>query len=485
MFIYLNDINVYNLFSKKQIFMENINFKKLTNLVRVGDMSPVTLTEYYLNRIHNYNTDLNAFITVLEKDAISEAKIAEKEISNGNYRGPLHGIPYGVKDIINTAGVRTTNGSEKYDNFFPDSDAFCIKKMRDAGAVLIGKTNTHQYAAASTTINNFYGSTKNPHDKNKIAGGSSGGSASAVAASLVPIALGSDTGGSIRTPASLCGIVGFKPTYGAISLDGVFPNSPSIDHLGPMGESVISTAITYRVLEGYNSLDTRSIQHERTNLNHLDEPIKGFKIAMCPDLYENQEIDRVVQESYINVINILRDLGAEVSEIKFEEVKLIQNLFYDIAGPEFTRVHRKQYEEDPNSFDPDVKKRMDWSINISIDDYLRAMEDKVKMTRLLELKLEKFDALISPSVPFTAPRISDLMVMINDQNYDYTKNLHRQFFAPYNVTGLPAIVLPNGKDKNNMPTSMQIVGKRWCENIILQIANNIERNIMYNKTINF
>ena len=222
-------------------------------------MSPVTLTEYYLNRIHNYNTDLNAFITVLEKDAISEAKIAEKEISNGNYRGPLHGIPYGVKDIINTAGVRTTNGSEKYDNFFPDSDAFCIKKMRDAGAVLIGKTNTHQYAAASTTINNFYGSTKNPHDKNKIAGGSSGGSASAVAASLVPIALGSDTGGSIRTPASLCGIVGFKPTYGAISLDGVFPNSPSIDHLGPMGESVISTAITYSVLEGYNPLDTRSI----------------------------------------------------------------------------------------------------------------------------------------------------------------------------------------------------------------------------------
>ena len=155
MFIYLNDINVYNLFSKKQIFMESINFKKLTNLIRVGDMSPVTLTEYYLNRIHNYNTDLNAFITVLEKDAISEAKIAEKEISNGNYRGPLHGIPYGVKDIINTAGVRTTNGSEKYDNFFPDSDAFCIKKMRDAGAVLIGKTNTHQYAAASTTINNF------------------------------------------------------------------------------------------------------------------------------------------------------------------------------------------------------------------------------------------------------------------------------------------------------------------------------------------
>ena len=181
----------------------------------------------------------------------------------------------------------------------------------------------------------------------------------------------------------------------------------------------------------------------------------------------------------------MKDLGAEVTEIKFEEVKLIQNLFYDIAGPEFTRVHRKQYEEDPTSFDPDVKKRMDWSINIDIDSYLKAMEDKVEMTRLLEAKLDKFDALISPSTPFTAPLISDLMVMINDQNYDYTKNLHRQFFSPYNVTGLPAIVLPNGKDKNNMPTSMQIVGKKWCENIILQIANNIEHNIMYNKTINF
>ena len=187
----------------------------------------------------------------------------------------------------------------------------------------------------------------------------------------------------------------------------------------------------------------------------------------------------------MDTMKILSDLNVEVTEIRFEEVKLIQNLFYDIAGPEFTKVHKKQYDEEPETFDPDVKKRMDWSVKVGIEAYLKAMDDKVRMARLLEEKLKDFDALISPATPFTAPLIEDLRAIINGVGYDYTVNIHRQFFSPYNVTGMPAIVLPTGKDKHNMPTSIQIIGKRWCEHSILQIAYNIERNIVYNKTINF
>jgi aspartyl-tRNA(Asn)/glutamyl-tRNA(Gln) amidotransferase subunit A len=224
--------------------MQDKSFREIISSIQKKELSPVDLATFYLDRIERYNPTINGFVTVIPDEAIKQAKLAEEEISKGIYRGPLHGIPFAAKDIINTANIRTTNGSSKYDNFIPDQDAFCINKMKEAGAILIGKTNTHQYAAASTTINVHYGTTKNPHDLNKISGGSSGGSAAVVAANLVPIALGSDTGGSIRTPSSLCGIVGLKPTYGAISLRGVFPNSPSIDHMGPMCESVLSTPLT-------------------------------------------------------------------------------------------------------------------------------------------------------------------------------------------------------------------------------------------------
>tara|TARA_B110000438_G_C15807846_1_gene648255 strand:- start:189 stop:1646 length:1458 start_codon:yes stop_codon:yes gene_type:complete len=482
-FIYLNNLNVYNLFSKKIIFMENINFKDLINLIKTGDISPVELTEYYLDRISVYNTDLNAFITILAEEAMKEAKVAEKEISNGHYRGPLHGIPYAAKDIINTANIRTTNGSKKYDNFYPEKDAFCIQKMKDAGAILLGKTNTHQYAAASTTINVHYGTTKNPHDKRKIAGGSSGGSASAISANLVPIALGTDTGGSIRTPASLCGIVGLKPTYGAISLNGVFPNSPSIDHVGPMGESVFSTAMAFKTLKDYDKTDPRSIINNYFNSDNMLDNIDGFRVALCPELYENQELDNEIEKSFTHAVGLLKELGVKVSYVKYNDIKTLQNLFYNIAGPEFTRVHRQQYNEDPNSFDPDVRKRMDWSVKVKIDDYLRGLEDKVRIMRDIEEKIENFDALITPATPFTAPLIDDLQAIINGKKYDYTVNIHRKFFSPFNVTGLPALVLPIGKDKSRMPIAMQIVGKKWCEHTILQIAYNIEKNILYNSNI--
>lgn len=467
--------------------MEFKNLKEIVVAIESKELSPREIANYYLNRISEHNNKFNAFITVIEEEALKNAEKAEREILNGQYKGPLHGIPYAAKDIINTSGIRTTNGSKLYKDHIPKNDAFCIAKLNESGAILLGKTNTHQYAAASTTINVHYGTSRNPHNPLKIVGGSSGGSAAAVAGKLVPISLGTDTGGSIRTPSSLCGIVGLKPTHGAISLNGVFPNSPSIDHVGPMCESVYSTALTYNALECYDPNDVRSIKHNKIDLSQLEDSIKGFKIAICPDIYQNQELDNEVEKSYEIAIALLKDLGTTISSFKFEErdVDTIQDLFYGIAGPEFTKVHNKQYLNDPESFDPDVRKRMEWSVKVSIDEYLTALDNKIKMTRLLEGKLDNFDALITPAVPFTAPLIDDLVAKINQKHFDYSANLHRQFFGPFNVTGLPAIVIPIGKDASNMPIAMQIVGKKWNESKILQIAHNIEANIMYNNNVSF
>ena len=465
--------------------MEFKNIKEIINSIKSKELSPREVTEYYLNRISKHNHKFNAFITILEDEALKRAKEAESEILNGVYKGPLHGIPYAAKDIINTSGTRTTNGSALYKDFIPEHDAFCISKMKDAGAILLGKTNTHQYAAASTTINVHFGTTRNPHNPLKIVGGSSGGSAAAVASKFVPISLGTDTGGSIRTPSSLCGIVGLKPTHGAISLSGVFPTSPRIDHVGPMCESVYSTALAYSTLAGYDQNDMKSVEHKKIDLSQLENDIKGLKIAICPDIYQNQELDGEVEGAYEQAKSLLEDLGTSITTINFEDVDIIQDLFYGIAGPEFTKVHIKQYSENPESFDPDVRKRMEWSVKVDIDDYLTALDNKIKMTRLIENKIKKFDALITPATPFTAPLIEGLNAKINQKNYDYTANLHRQFFSPFNVTGLPALVLPIGRDKSNMPIAMQIVGRKWDESKILQIAHNIEANIMYNNNISF
>jgi aspartyl-tRNA(Asn)/glutamyl-tRNA(Gln) amidotransferase subunit A len=465
--------------------IHKLSLVQLAKKIRLKEISPIQVTEYYLDKIKLNNGKINAFIYLAEKEALKNAENAENEISKGLYRGLLHGIPFAAKDIIDTKNIITTQGAKLYRNNIPIQNAVCVEKLEESGAILLGKTNTHQYAAASTTINSYFGTTRNPHNLEKIVGGSSGGSAAAIAAGLTPLALGSDTGGSIRTPAALCGIVGLKPTHGRVSLRGVFPNTPSLDHIGPMAQTVFDAAIMLNVISGYDQKDPYSQDRQVCDFTKdIEKSIKGDKILLCPDIYNNCEVDDEIYRAFNECIYILKQLGAKVEKTSFKNSKKLEELFYRIAGPEFSEVHREQYTKDPLSFDEDVRSRVKWSLKITQDDYIMAMREKELITREVLDILKNYKSLITPSVPCVAPSIKTLKAEINGKEFDYLKSIHRPFLSPHNITGCPSIVIPIGKNKDKLPMSIQIIGEKWKEKNIIQVANSLEKVISYKSGIN-
>lgn len=464
--------------------IHTLGLVKLAKKIKLKEISPVEVVEYYLNRIKINDGAINAFISVTEKEALKNAENAEKEIARGLYKGLLHGIPYAAKDIIDTKNIKTTQGAKLYNNNIPSQNAVCIEKLEESGAILLGKTNTHQYAAASTTINSYSGTTRNPHDIEKIVGGSSGGSAAAIAAGLIPMALGSDTGGSIRTPAALCGIVGLKPTHGRVSLRGVFPNTPSIDHVGPMAQSVFDAAVMLNIISGYDKEDPYSQDKSVGDFTeNIQKSIKGDKILLCPDIYNNSEVDDEIQNAFEECVYILKQLGATIEKTSFKNSKQLENLFYRIAGPEFSAIHKAQYQKDPLSFDEDVRNRIEWSLKITQDDYILALREKELITREISDILKNYKSLIAPSVPCVAPPIKTLKATINGKEFDYLKSIHRPFLSPHNITGCPSIVIPIGKNKDKLPMSIQIIGTKWQEKNIIQVAHSLEKVISYKSNI--
>ena len=302
--------------------------------------------EAFLQRIEQLNPRLSAFLTLCADRALEEAKRAGAEIAAGRWRGPLHGVPYGIKDIIETAGVRTTNGSSFFRNHVPSEDAECIARLRRAGAVMLGKTLTHEFAAAPTTINPHFGTARNPWKLNRITGGSSGGSAAAVAAGLCTFALGSDTGGSIRNPAALCGVVGLKPTHGRTSLVGVCPNVQTFDHLGPMTRTARDAALVLQALAGHDPRDPASRDAPIPDYAaNWERGIRGLRLVLCPDLYLNAEVDDEVERAFSKAVQVMRDLGAKVETVHFAQGKRLMELFPLIAGPEFAEFHRPFFEK--------------------------------------------------------------------------------------------------------------------------------------------
>lgn len=447
---------------------------EVSEKIRTKALSPVEVTQAHLDRIEKFNDDIVAFITVTAEEALAAAKIAEAEIAAGQYRGPLHGVPYGAKDIFNTAGIRTTQGAGFYRDNVPTGNAECINRLQDAGAILIGKCNTHQFAAGSTTINDEFGTTRNPWNLERMVGGSSGGSAAALAANMIPLALGSDTGGSIRTPAALCGIVGLKPTHGRISLRGIYPNVPNFDHPGPMTRTVRDAALALQTLAAYDRLDPMSRDKPIPDyISGIDDGVGGVRLAVSPDFTQNAEIDNEVAAAFDSAIEILRGLGAIVETVSFENGERFADFFTRIAGPEFSEVHRANYTADPDAYDREVAERVEWSLKVPLDDYIRALRERELLIREILAFMNGFDALLTPSVPCAAPMIATRKAKMNDREILF-KNLHRPFLSPHNITGFPALSMPMGMTENGLPMSIQIAGKPWQEVDVFRIAHAYE-----------
>lgn len=442
--------------------------------IRCREISPVEVVETYLRRIEELNPRLSAYLTLTGDSALEEAKRAEIEIAVGRWRGPLHGIPFGAKDIFETAGVRTTHGSSFFPNFIPERDAESVSRLRNAGAIMLGKTLTHEFAAATTTINPHYGTARNPWNLDCITGGSSGGSAAAVAAGLCAFALGSDTGGSIRNPAALCGVVGFKPTHGRVSLVGVCPNVMTFDHVGPLTSSARDAALVLQALAGYDPRDAASRDAPVPDYTAgWEQGVRGLRLVLCPDFYMNAEVDGEVDRAFAEAVRVLRSLGAKIETVPFANGKRLTELFPAISGPEFAEFHRPFYERNPAGYGTSVRERLEWSLKITSDEYVRGLRERELLRREVAEFFRTADALILPSMPCTAAPIATLMARVNGKDRACMW-IHRPFQSPHNLTGCPAVSLPMGFDRKGMPLSLQIVGPEWSEGRVLGIANAYE-----------
>ena len=446
----------------------------LARAIRTKEVSPVEVAEAHLRRIEAVNPAVFACQTVAAERAMAEARAAEAEVMKGGWRGALHGVPFAAKDIVDTAGVLTTNGSSFHRENVPREDAEVVRRLGRAGAVLLGKTNTHEFAAASTTISPHYGATRNPWRLDRIAGGSSGGSAAACAAGLAPMAIGTDTGGSIRNPAVLCGVVGFKPTHGRVSLRGVCPNVPSFDHAGPIARSVEDAALMLQAMAGFDPADSKSRDAPVPDFAAgLSDGVRGSRLLVCPDYHGRAEADAEVMAAFARAVEALRALGAEVEEVSFARHERLMALFPSIAGPEFAEFHRPFFEENSGGYGEDVRERLEWSFRIPMDDYARAMRERVLLRREAARFFEGADALLQPAMPCAAPPVETLVAQVNGRGVPYA-HIHRPFLSPHNATGFPALVLPMGGDACGMPMGLQIAGAPWREADVLRVARAYE-----------
>jgi len=349
-----------------------LTLEELIPLLRDGQVSPVEVAQAYFERIDALDEAFNAYITVTREQALAAARRCEEEILRGDYRGPLHGVPVALKDLYDTAGVRTTAASKIYAHRVPAEDATSVARLRAAGAVLIGKTNLHEFAYGVTTESSYFGPTRNPWDPKRVAGGSSGGSGAAVAAGLCGAATGSDTGGSIRIPAALCGIVGLKPTYGRISCHGLLPLSRTLDHAGPMARSVYGAAIMLTAMAGYDPRDPASAEVPvPDHTADLRDGVVGLHIGVEPR-WALSGIHREVRAAFQEALSVLEDLGAEIVEVSMPRIEEGMEAALTILMAEATAVHEEFLRTRPDDYQPDVRARLEKGFGVSGVDYGRA-----------------------------------------------------------------------------------------------------------------
>lgn len=451
----------------------NWDLSTLSEAIQARKVSPVEVTKKLIEKIEESNEDLNAYITVARDEAISEAKQAENEINNGETRGPLHGVPIAIKDIIYSKDIKTTMGSEIYKDFVPDEDATVIEKLREAGAIIIGKLNTHQFAFGATGDRSYFGAVKNPHDRTKMTGGSSSGSGAAVAASLCYGALGTDTGGSIRIPASFNGIVGMKPTFGLVSKNGSYPLNQSMDHIGPMTRTVKDNALMLNVLAGYDERDLYSIQKEPEDYTRLlNKDINGSVIGI-PSSNNHPYVHDEIKKSIDEAIETFRSLGAEIKEIDFPHMDKILAAFRMTITSEAYSVHEEQLEEKFDLYDEELRNRLLTGKPITAPEYIRAQHTKQWAIAEYDKILSEVDVILTPTMPLLPADIDQRDIDINGTSVHISLLLNH-FTGPINLIGFPAISVPCGFSQSKLPIGLQLIGKPFDEANLYRFAAAFE-----------
>lgn len=444
--------------------MQNITIANASELIRRKEISPVELTTNCLARIEQLNPLLNAFITVMHDSALSEARAAEAEINNGNWRGPLHGIPIGLKDLIDTAGVKTTCGSALFADRVPTDDADIVQRLKRAGAVLLGKQNLQEFAYGGTSTSSFFGPVHNPWDIDRIAGGSSGGSAVAVATGMCFAAIGTDTGGSVREPAAFCGIVGLKPTYGRVSARGVFPLSPSLDHVGPLCRNVRDTAWMLQAIAGYDKLDTTSV----------DWPVESYTDALTE-----------TTKSRIGIVRhpFFDDLDNEIATAIDEALRQIEKNATDIVeidlpatpaavqAPEVYAIHAKHFAGSPELYGRWIQERLKQAAVVDTVSYIEARQHLDRVRRSINDIFSTVDFLITPTTPVAPITIDEALNMSPDPAGEMWLRNTR----PFNAYGLPTISIPCGFTRAGLPIGLQISAARFSEAKLLAFAYAYEQ----------
>ncbi|MGA9812224.1 MAG: amidase [Terriglobales bacterium] len=447
---------------------------QMSELLRQGSLSPVELTTDCLARIEKLNPRLNAFITVAAESALAQAHQAETEIRRGGWRGPLHGIPLALKDLIDTAGVRTTAASLLFKDRIPVEDAEVVRRLKAAGAVLLGKQNLHEFAYGGSSMISAFGEVRNAWNREHITGGSSGGSATAVAAGLGYGAIGTDTAGSVREPAALCGVVGLKPTYGRVSARGVIPLSASLDHVGSLGRTVADVAVIFAAIAGYDPADktSASIQVE-DYMAAMGRNFRPLRIGL-PKKFFFEDLDTEVASAINHAIAGLTAMGAEIRDLELS-VPTDRTL----QSAESYAFHAESVARSPELYQPETLRRIRTGQKVSPDVLLRCRSDLEQARRDIAAVFTDVDVLVTPTTPIPAPAIAELK-----QNPDLLRPrelLLLRNTRPINVWGLPAISLPCGFTESGLPIGLQIIGPHWGESRVLQVANAYEQATAWHK----
>jgi aspartyl-tRNA(Asn)/glutamyl-tRNA(Gln) amidotransferase subunit A len=434
--------------------------------LRAGELTCVGLAERCLARISALQPKLNAFITVTGDRALARARERNAELESGRDRGPLHGIPIVHKDCYDTAGIRTTVGAEIFRTRVPQSDATIVQRLEQAGAVMLGKTQMNEFAAGMSGKNPFFGDARNPWDTKRAAGGSSSGSACAVAAGLCLGASGTDGGGSIRLPAAWTGIVGLRPTFGRVSKAGAFPRSFSFDCAGPLAASVADLALLLQAMAGHDARDPHSVADPVPSYTiNSRTDLRGLKLGMVRD-FSLHEVDDDVAQALGNALGVLANLGAEVREVIVPALAagFDYRAIFDILLYEFNQILGAEYQAAPmreQRFGPVVRANLERGAAISAEAYRAALGARARFMDDVRRAFSTLDALITPTAPMTA-----LQLDAPDADFDRA----RQFTIPFSLAGLPAISVPCGVDHGGLPVGMQIVGNHLQEPLVLRIA---------------